>query len=54
MAISSARRRDGQLTLPSNFYVITLSGDGYSPAESSGVGDRHSAGNPLRINFAKS
>lgn len=42
-----------ELTLPSNFYVITLSGGGYSPADWSGVVTGTVPSNPLRINFAK-
>jgi hypothetical protein len=28
---------ESELTLPSNFYVVTLSGDGYAPPDWSGV-----------------
>jgi hypothetical protein len=42
-----------ELTLPSNFYVITLSGVGYSPPNWSGVVTGTVPSNPLRISFAK-
>ncbi len=44
---------EAELTLPSNFYVITLSGVGYSPANWSGVVIGTVPRNPLRINFTK-
>jgi hypothetical protein len=44
---------EAELTLPSNYYVITLSGDGYAPPSWSGVVSGTSAGNPLRIRFNK-
>jgi hypothetical protein len=42
-----------ELTLPPNYYVITLSGYGYSPANWSGVVTGTLAGSPLRISFVK-
>ena len=42
-----------ELTLPSNFYVITLSGAGYSPPNWSGVVTGTVPSNPLRIRFAR-
>src|SRR5262245_60257662 len=42
-----------ELTLPSNFYVITLSGVEYSPPNCSGVVTATVPSNPLRISFAK-
>ena len=42
-----------ELTLPSNYYVITLSGNGYTPPSWSGVVAGTLPGNPQRIRFAK-
>ena len=44
---------EAELTLPPNFYVITLSGGGYSPASWSGVVSGTTAENPMRIRFTK-
>lgn len=41
------------LMLPPDFYVITLSGEGYSPASWSGVVSGTTVANPLRIWFTK-
>jgi hypothetical protein len=40
-----------ELALPPNFYVITLSGEGYTPPSWSGVVTGTLPGNPLRIRF---
>ena len=45
---------EAELTLPSNFYVITLSGDGYSPAEWSGVVTGTVPGNPCASTLPRS
>jgi hypothetical protein len=42
-----------ELTLPSNFYVITLSGVGHSPPNWSGVVTGTVPSSPLRISFAR-
>jgi hypothetical protein len=42
-----------ELTLPPNFYVITLSGSGYAPPSWSGVVAGTSPDRPLRIEFNK-
>jgi hypothetical protein len=42
-----------ELTLPSNFYVITLSGDGYAPSNWSGVVSGTLPSQPLRIRFTR-
>ena len=42
-----------ELTLPPNFYVITLSGGGYAPPSWSGVVSGTLPGRPLRIQFTK-
>lgn len=44
-------RTETELTLPSNFYVITLSGGGYAPPSWSGVVAGTLPGRPLRIQF---
>jgi PEGA domain len=43
-----------EITLPANYYVITLSGDGYAPADWSGLVSGTVPGNPLRIFFSRS
>lgn len=45
---------EAELMIPSNFYVITLSGDGYGPVNWSGVVAGTMPGNPLRIRFTRS
>ena len=42
-----------ELILPSNFYMITLSGDGYSPPSWSGVVSGTTSDDPLRIRFTR-
>jgi hypothetical protein len=42
-----------ELTLPPNFYVITLSGSGYAPPSWSGVVAGTLPDTPLRIEFNK-
>jgi hypothetical protein len=42
-----------ELTLPSNYYVITLSSNGYTPPSWSGVVAGTLPGNPQRIRFTK-
>jgi hypothetical protein len=42
-----------ELTLPPNFYVITLSGSGYAPPSWSGVVAGTLPDRPLRIEFNK-
>jgi hypothetical protein len=42
-----------ELTLPPNYYLITLSGNGYTPPSWSGVVAGTLPGNPQRIRFAK-
>ena len=42
-----------ELTLPPNYYVITLSGNGYRPSSWSGVVAGTLPGNPQRIRFTK-
>jgi hypothetical protein len=42
-----------ELTLPSNYYVIALSGDGYTPSSWSGVVSGTLPSNPQRIRFTK-
>jgi len=42
-----------ELTLPPNFYRITLSGTGYSPASWSGVVSGTTPSQPLPIRFTK-
>ena len=42
-----------ELTLPSNYYVITLSGNGYIPSSWSGLVAGTLAGDPQRIRFTK-
>jgi hypothetical protein len=44
---------ESELTLPSNFYVITLSGDGYAPPNWSGVITGTYVSNPLSIRFSR-
>ena len=44
---------ESELTLPPNFYVITLSGNGYAPPNWSGVVTGTLPNNPLRIRFTK-
>jgi hypothetical protein len=44
---------EAELTLPPNFYVITLSGRGYSPASWSGVVSGTTPAHPLPIRFAR-
>jgi hypothetical protein len=43
-----------ELILPSNYYVISLSGFGYSPSFWYGVVSGTLAGHPLPIQFSKS
>jgi hypothetical protein len=42
---------DTEITLPSNYYVISISGSGYSPPFWYGVVSNTSASNPLKIQF---
>jgi len=42
-----------ELALPPNYYVISLSGSGYSPSFWYGVVSGTMAGNPLPIRFNK-
>ncbi len=42
-----------ELALPTNYYVISLSGSGYAPLFWYGVVSGTSPGNPLLIQFAK-
>ena len=44
---------ESELTLPSNFYEITLSGDGYVPPNWSGVVAGTYPSNPLSIQFSR-
>jgi hypothetical protein len=44
---------ESELTLPPNFYVITLSGSGYSPASWSGVVSGTTPNHPLSIRFTR-
>jgi hypothetical protein len=46
-------RTQTELTLPTNFYVITLSGVGYAPPSWSGVVAGTLPDRPLRIQFNK-
>jgi hypothetical protein len=46
-------RTESELTLPPNYYLIALSGDGYAPPSWSGVVTGTSLGNPLRIRFTR-
>jgi hypothetical protein len=43
-----------ELAIQSNFYVITLSGEGYAPANWSGPVAGTTSGNPLHIRFTRS
>ena len=42
-----------ELTLPPNFYVITLSGNGYTPPSWSGAVSGTAPGAPLPIRFTR-
>ncbi len=42
-----------ELTLPTNYYVISLSGSGYSPSHWYGVVSGTLPGDPLSIQFSK-
>lgn len=44
---------EAELTLPSNFYVITLSGAGYSPPSWSGLITGTLPRNPRQIRFTR-
>jgi hypothetical protein len=44
---------ESELTLPPNFYVITLSGSGYSPASWSGAVSGTTPNHPLSIRFTR-
>jgi hypothetical protein len=44
---------ESELTLPSNFYEIRLSGDGYVPPSWSGVVSGTNPNNPLSIRFTR-
>ncbi|MGH7060905.1 MAG: hypothetical protein ACREFH_10990 [Stellaceae bacterium] len=44
---------EAELTVPPNYYVITLSGDGYAPPSWSGVVSGTLPRNPLSIRFEK-